>query len=335
MFKHRYKFFFIALLAIYSFLNIIVLEGDRLFQAQLPKDYLLYTIFFLCIAVWFANLTIEVYLLGRFKQIHPLVLQFGISIVAVIIICLISVELTELILGYPFNFTQQNLLLTTGFTFRINLFLNSINAIYYFSQKYKEKAVETEKLKTLTSTARYEMLNNQINPHFFFNNLNTLSTLIHTDTRKADNYLQKLSDIYRYILATKDSELVSLEKELKFLNDYIDLLAIRFVDSLNFELDISQESEEKYLPPAVLQLLVENVVKHNYFTNQEPLTVFIESNGFQVSISNKIQEKEAVEHSTGIGLQNISERYEFLGKNISINDSNGTFKVELPLIDLQ
>ncbi len=334
MFSHKYKFFFIALLAIYSFLNIIVLEGDRLFQAQLPKDYLLYTIFFLCIAVWFANLTIEVYLLRRFRQIHPLALQFGISIVAVIIICLISVELTELILGYPFNFTQQNLLLTTGFTFRINLFLNSINAIYFFSQKYKEKAVETEKLKTLTSTARYEMLNNQINPHFFFNNLNTLSTLIHSDTQKADHYLQKLSDIYRYILATKDSELVSLQKELKFLNDYIDLLSIRFMDSLSFHLDIDEASAEKYLPPAVLQLLVENVVKHNYFTKQEPITVQVKSDNRYVTISNKIQKKEAVEHSSGIGLQNISERYEFLGENIKIDSNDGIFKVELPLIDL-
>ncbi|PTB95066.1 signal transduction histidine kinase, partial [Marivirga lumbricoides] len=141
MFKHRYKFFFIAFLAVYSFLNIIVLEGDRLFQAELPKDYLFYTIVFLCIAVWFANLTVEVYLLRKFKNVHPLLVQFGASIVAVLIICLVSVELTELILGYPFNFTKQNLLLTSGFTFRINLFLNSLNAIYFFSQRYKEKAV--------------------------------------------------------------------------------------------------------------------------------------------------------------------------------------------------
>lgn len=332
MFKHRYKFFFIAFLAIYSFLNIIVLEGDRLFQAELPKTYLLYIIVFLCIAVWFANLTIEIYLLRKFENIHPLLLQFGASIIAVLIICLVSVELTELILGYPFNFTRQNFLLTAGFTFRINLFLNSINAIYFFSQKYKEKAVEAEKLKTLNSTARYEMLNHQINPHFFFNNLNSLSTLIHHNPQLADKYLQKLSDIYRYIIKNKDNELVSLSEELHFLNDYIDLLSIRFKDALTFQVEINPKAEKKFLPPAVLQLLVENVVKHNYFTKNEPLVVFISAEAETIVIKNKIQKKQVVEISSGIGLQNISERYQFLGKMVKIADQEGEFRVEVPLI---
>ncbi len=334
MFSHKYKFLFIAFLAIYSFLNIVILEGDRLFQAELPKDYLFYTILFLSALVWLSNLAIQKWITTKVLKPYPLVIQFLLSLVAVIIICLISVELTVLILGGPFEFTTQNLLLTSAFAFRINLFLNSINAIYYFSKKYKEKAVEAEKLKTLTSTARYEMLNNQINPHFFFNNLNTLSTLIHADTEKADQYLQKLSEIYRYILSNKDSELVSLSQELKFLNDYIELLSIRFQDSLSFQLNIDKESYNKFLPPAVLQLLVENVVKHNYFTKQEPLIVTIKSKDHKITILNKIQKKDALEHSNGIGLKNISERYEFLGENINIRNQSDIFEVELPLIQM-
>lgn len=332
MFNHRFKFVFPGLLAVYSFLNIQLLEGDRLFQAELDPVKLFYIIFLICYAVWFANWSIEQFVLPKIKKYHPLLLQFSFSLVAVTLISLVSVFLTGLLFGEPFNYSLPNLLLTSGFSFRINLFLNCVNAIFFFSKKFKEKAVEAEKLHSLNMEARLESLNSQINPHFFFNNLSALSALIHEDVKAADAYLQKLSVIYRYILSNKDKELVSLKEEIKFLKNYLDLLIIRFEDSLTFKMEIDESCKGLFLPPAVLQLLVENVVKHNYFTISEPLEVEIISDCDTIKIKNKLQPKEVVEDSTGIGLQNISDRYRFLGSNIKIAASDEFFEVELPLI---
>lgn len=332
MFDHRYKFIFPLLLALYSFLNILVLEGDRLYQAELPADSLLYIILLLSYAVWFANFGIEKYIVNTLKSIHPLLVQFGFSILCALLISLVSVYFTGLILGGPFTYSWQNFLLTSGFIFRINLFLNSISAIYYFSKKFNEKAVEAEKLRTLNVAAKLESLHAQINPHFFFNNLSALSVLIHQDVKAADTYLQKLSNIYRYILNNKDQELVTLSEEVDFLNNYIDLLSIRFQSSLTFDLEVDKQCTQFLIPPAVLQLLVENVVKHNYFTKSEPLRVVIKSDCETITIYNNKQLKEAVEFSTGIGLQNISDRYKFLNHAVRVFDTPDYFKVELPLI---
>ncbi|MFN3800530.1 sensor histidine kinase [Belliella pelovolcani] len=332
MFNGPYKFLFPGLLAVYSFINIKVLDGDRLYQADLPLDKLFYIIFILCYAVWFVNAFIEKYNTNIKIKIQPLLLQFGFSIIGVFFISLSSIIITEAALGEPFSYSFQNLLLTSGFAFRINLFLNCINAILYFSKRYKEKAVEAEKLHSLNVEAQLVSLNSQINPHFFFNNLSTLSSLIHEDPKLADEYLQKLSTIYRHILSTRDKELIPLKEELAFLDNYISLLSIRFQKSLKFSKNISSECKDLLLPPSVLQLLVENVVKHNYFTEKEPLTVTITSDCEQIKIHNKKQKKDVVEYSSGIGLQNISERYSFLDKKIVIIDEKEYFQISLPLI---
>ena len=289
MFGHKLKFLFPGLLGAYSFLNILIIEGDRLYQADLSSDQLFYVIFILCYATWFLNYGIENFFLSKSFKIHPLIFQFILSVIGVLIISLISVYLSGLVFGDPFTYTKTNFLLTSGFLFRINLFLNAINAIFFFSKKFREKEVETEKLHSLNVEAKLESLNAQINPHFFFNNLSALSVLIHQDIKLADAYLQKLSNIYRYLLNKKDHELVTLSEEIDFLNNYIDLLSIRFQHSLSFKIEMDNESLKLNLPPAVLQLLVENVVKHNYFTEAEPLEVTIQSDEKMVSIFHKKQ----------------------------------------------
>ncbi|MDE0558865.1 histidine kinase [Algoriphagus sp. NF] len=332
MFSHRYKFIYPGLLGLYSFFNILILDGDRLFQAALPKNQLFPLIIILSYLVWFANYFIEKNTLPLFKKVHPLAVQFLSSFVLISGLALISVKSTGLIFGGPFDLTKQNFLLTLGFLFRVNLFLNCVNAIYYFNKKFSEKNLEAEKLKLLSAEARLESLNTQLNPHFFFNNLSALSVLIHENIQVADSYLQKLSSIYRYMLNNKVNELITLKEELKFLYDYMDLLSIRFDQSLSFKVEIEEESKSKLIPPAVLQLLVENAVKHNYFTETEPLQVEIYTKGDYLIVSNPKQPKMAVEESTGIGLQNISERYRFLDHSIEILDGEKIFEVKLPLI---
>lgn len=333
MFNNKYKYIFALALGVYSFLNIYFLDGDRLFAAKLDATPLLILILFLCFSVWMINWGIQSFYSYKSIKFHPLILQFAASAMGMVILSFISSEISGVILGGPFSFSLQNFLLTLAFTSRINLFLNSVNAIYFFSEKLKQKAVETEKLRLLTSEAKLESINSHLNPHFFFNNLSALSVLIHQDVKLADRYLQKLSEIYRYILNNRHNELVKLDKELLFLENYLELLTIRFDQSIRFKVNIDPDFNESFLPPAVLQLLVENVVKHNYFTQKEPLEVKIFSEGHALKILNKKQIKEVVDESTGIGLQNISDRYRFLNQRIRVENQTDHFLVEIPLID--
>ncbi|MBC6368573.1 sensor histidine kinase [Algoriphagus sp. AK58] len=333
MFDHKYNYLFASGLGVYSFLNIYFLDGDRLFAVNLTPGPLFLLILILCLTVWAINLFVQRFILTAFEKLHPLLVQFLTSAFGVLVLSFLSSEISGSLLGGPFSFSFQNFLLTAAFTSRINLFLNSVNAIYYFSVKLKQKAVEAEKLKALTSEAKLVSLNSHLNPHFFFNNLSALSVLIHEDVNLADKYLQKLSEIYRYILNNRGNELVRLSQELDFLKNYIDLLSIRFEQSLKFSLRIDPQSKHFLIPPAVLQLLVENVVKHNYFTQREPLEVKIFSERNHLTIWNKKQHKEVVDYSTGIGLQNISDRYRFLNQEIRIENASDYFQVDLPLID--
>lgn len=332
MFSHRYSYLFAGLLGGYSFLNIYVLDGDRLYAVELDVLPLLIIILSLTFLVWGINQLVQNRVQKLFKQVHPLVVQLSFSMLAVAGLAFFSAEITGMILQGPFSFSLQNFLLTLAFTSRINLFLNSINGIYFFQKKYKEKELEMERVKSLTSEAKLESINSQLNPHFFFNNLSALSVLIHTDVLRADRYLLKLSEVYRYILKNRGNELVSLQEELNFLEHYLELLSIRFEDALRFKMNIKESCRTKFIPPAVLQLLVENVVKHNYFTPKMPLEISLICDEKYLRISNLKQPKPAIEPTSGIGLQNISQRYQFLNLDIRVIDQPEFFTVELPLI---
>lgn len=332
MFNHKFRFGFPGILAIYSFFNILLLDGDRLYQVELPLDAAFILIAFICYAVWFSNAWIEKKLVNLFNKVHPLILQFGFSLIAVTLISLLAVSVTGAVLGGPFSYSSQNFLLTSAFGFRINLFLNTLNAIFFFFKKFKLKEIETERLKTLNANAKLKTINNQINPHFFFNNLSALSNLMHQDIAMADRYLLKLSNIYRYILKNNALELIPIEEELDFLDDYIDLLSMRFQDALLFKKEIDQNLLNRSIPPAVLQLLVENVVKHNFFTAKDPMEVLIKVEDEKCVIKNKMQLREDKSYSSGIGLQNIIDRYKFLGREIEVSKLTDHFQVTLPLI---
>jgi len=332
MFSLKRKHWYIIGLIVYSFLNIIVLNGDRLYSANLPAEYLLVIVGYLCYGIWYINLLIERWIGMNYFKIHPIIIQFFLSVSGIVFLSVFSVLLTSNILGQPFNFIQQNVMLTAGFAFRVNLFLNAINAVYFYNKKFREKELEAEKLKSLTLSAKYEALNNQINPHFLFNCLNTLSTLINSDHKRANTFLHKLSDTYRYLLKTNKEELVPLSDEVKFLKDYIELLKIRFENSIFIDVDVDFENSNKLLPPTVLQLLLENVVKHNYFTIKEPINVSIVEVGDEIQVQNKLQKKDENEPSFGVGLKNITARYEFFNKSITVNEDKEHYTVYVPTI---
>ena len=176
-------------------------------------------------------------------------------------------------------------------------------------------------------------LKNKINPHFLFNNLSVLTSLVYSDTDKAAHFIQELSKVYRYVLEQRNTELVTLEDELQFLQHYIYLLKIRFEEGVVFHLHIHPDSLALFLPPICLQMLVENAIKHNEVNALKPLHVFIESGKEKLIIRNVLQLRPSEEPTMGTGLQNIKARYAyFTDRTVSVQQTTQEFIVELPLI---
>jgi hypothetical protein len=216
-----------------------------------------------------------------------------------------------------------------------------------FFYSWREAVTSEEELKREKLVLQYESLKNQVNPHFLFNSLNTLSGLIDKDAEKATRFVRQLSDIYRYVLEQKDRELVSLETEMQFVNNYISLMRIRFGENLVVNTDTQDEYNLKVIPLSV-QMLVENAIKHNIISMDKPLIINIKTEeSAYLTVENNLQKKSSVlQENTGEwekhGLMNIKSRYEYLSHNkFEVNGSiyepfpeeyKGNFVVKVPLI---
>jgi len=204
---------------------------------------------------------------------------------------------------------------------------------YLLSSVYEnqQNVLKNEKLVAENIRTRYEVLKSQVDPHFLFNSLNTLDGLISMDTEKAHEYVQNLSSVFRYTIGNK--EIIKLGEELDFTEAYIGLMKIRYGDSLHVNIQVDNEYKHSYIMPISIQLLVENAIKHNVLSNKQPLVIHIETTrNDTIKIWNKIQPKNAPETGEGIGLSNLSERYNLLFQKEIVISSNDIFCVELPLI---
>lgn len=197
------------------------------------------------------------------------------------------------------------------------------------------KALEREqKLREENLKYQYRNLKSQVNPHFLFNSLNTLSEMVYGDVKKADNYIQKLSGIYRYILENEDTDLVPLNEELEFVKQYFSLQKERDSDKISLKIDIPKAGEYRIIPVS-LQLLVENALKHNSMSYENPLDINITQSQEHVVVSNNIQRKNTLESSTQTGLSNLKYRVKLItGKEIIVREENGRFFVKLPIIQV-
>ena len=203
-----------------------------------------------------------------------------------------------------------------------------------FLISWKESAIRAEKFQKESIKAQYDSLKSQVNPHFLFNSLNALTNLVYEDRDKAAKFIKQLSEVYRYVLDTRQLEVVSLEAELKFLRAYLYLQEIRFDKNLKVEINLTNENYK--VAPLALQLLIENAIKHNIVSKDEPLTIKVyEENGF-IAVENNLQKKSSVDESvSGIGLENIQQRYSFLtDKKVSIAEGEGKFVVKLPVLEM-
>lgn len=204
-----------------------------------------------------------------------------------------------------------------------------------FLENWRKSELESERLKKANISANYETLKNQVNPHFLFNSLNVLSTLVYKDQDLAVEFINKMSKFYRFVLSVKDKEVIPLQKELEALENYIYLLKKRFGDNLEVEIDYF-ETEDIHIVPLSLQMLVENAIKHNVVSKSHPLHISIKSKDGYIKVENEIAKKQQVVESMGIGIPNIKSRYQYLtDKVVEVIETTNMFSVKLPLLKIE
>lgn len=216
------------------------------------------------------------------------------------------------------------------------LFITHIYETVFLVREAESEKLKKEQLERARAEAELEALKNQIDPHFIFNSLNALSHLIEKDPVKARQFNDNMADVYRYILQNKARELVLLHEEMLFLNDYFSLLKIRFEQAVQLQINIDAALFEQYLiPPISLQILVENAIKHNEFSDAIPLVITIDMQNDELIIHNQVRKKILRKASSRIGLHNLGERYKLTtSKEISVIESGSDFRVSLPVLKI-
>ena len=198
---------------------------------------------------------------------------------------------------------------------------------------WRDTLVMNERLEKEKSQVQFDNLKNQLNPHFLFNALTSLNSLIMENQELASQFVQQLSKVYRYVLQNKEKSYVSLRTELDFIQHYVSLLQTRFQKALKIEFDISTTAEELHIVPVTLQILIENAIKHNILDAQRPLQIDIFTSGDYLIVSNNLQVRSNVESSNKQGLNNMKSLYTFLTENpVIIEQNDSRFSVKVPLV---
>jgi len=245
-------------------------------------------------------------------------------------IVLVNFVLFELVRGQSLTIKQVILFAALGTI--INLFLVPFIEFVVLMNVQYETELNSKQLQQENTKFRYEILKNQINPHFLFNSLGVLNSLISESPKKSKSYLNSFSNVLRHVLDFREYNSIALEDEAKFLADYIFLLHIRFENTFQAKVDLPPRFAQKQILPMVLQLLIENVIKHNKMSESQPIVVHIQATEKGVEVWNKIRLKSSIS-SWGIGLENIKMRYASLGYEVAVEKDGNIFKINVPYID--
>lgn len=296
----------------------------------------IYTVIF-----WFAFR--EIFKHSRTK--YPTFSQVGVRLIYQMVLVAVCYVVVDTLVDFPLDYLLfsgkemdgDDQLVPTTATIIMIAFLCSVYEGIYFYQQLKQSIQEKEQLQRENIISQLEGLKNQVNPHFLFNSLNTLSYLIPEDSDRAVNFVQQLSKVYRYILEIRSKKLIPLKEELDFLHAYIFLLKERFEENLHVEINIPEPQLALQIVPLSLQILFENAIKHNIISSKKPLLieVFVDEAG-KLIVQNNLQQKKQRMDSTKVGLQNIKNRYRFFSDEaVQVFSTSTSFIVALPLIDHQ
>jgi LytS/YehU family sensor histidine kinase len=308
------------------------------FLAHVGKDWTLDSNYHLAFSFTINFLLLFVILVVNFRIIKS-TLTHGWKYALAIILSLIIAGVFSVVAGWLHEELYDNLRfsdpdslnLTRDFVVAVFAVLISITL---FSLMHRQQIrIEKEKLQTENLMVRYEALENQLDPHFLFNSLNTLSGLIGSDDDKAQQYLQQLASTYRYIMQGK--RMVMLDDELTFVDSYCQMMQIRYGNNLQVERHIDNRYLHYQIIPISIQLLIENAIKHNIVSARHPLTISLETtNKGTFRVSNPMQPKQEDTGNNGLGLANLAKRYQLLCRQeVVISNSGNTFSVEVPLIE--
>ena len=291
-----------------------------------------YTVF---ISVWEIMLIFHNWLSSKISLDKKPITNITIQIIFGFILGTLIVRTAISYFALRFGVHEINML--KNFSVLIVFFLISIIYLIligsYFFYQWKNNLLFHEALKREQAQVKFDALKNQVNPHFLFNALASLNSLIFENQQLASDFLQQLSKVYRYILQNKDKEVVSIETELNFVMHYIALQQTRYEENVNFEIQVLEADLEKNIVPVSLQILIENVFKHNIINSENKMLIELRSNGEYLTVRNKLQTKEQIEGSNQQGLENLKSLYRFLSdKEVQIYKGTDTFTVNLPLL---
>ncbi len=318
-------------------LNFIMFEG-RLFTDVRIWLFSFPLIFLIGIGSWRGHTMIGNYIKNRFPELRHT--RKRLLILGLCIIPFMSLSVTVIfflydsfhILGYQLNATDLKLGLLVGFC--VNLIFETLYEADFVLEKYKESVEEKQNMEQLSMHHEFDTLKNQVNPHFLFNCFNTLSSLISEDKKKAEKFLNELSKVYRYLLRNNEDGLSTVESEIKFIRSYYQLLQTRHGEAVILQIEIDKRYDNYLLPSLSLQLLVENVVKHNVLSKNMPLIIDIFTTaGNKLVVNNNLQRRTVKAPSNKVGLDNIKAKYELLKQpGFQVMEDEKNFTVVLPLI---
>lgn len=298
------------------------------------ERYLWVTFFssLLWVSLWIGNEQLSIYVTSRIPWVQYPVKRLVVGVVSTVLftVGVVSsiVTVWERVMNFSFGGSYTIVLSSLIITFFISLFLQGRG----FLLSWKEAAVAAEAANKESIKAQYESLKSQVNPHFLFNSLNALTNLVYEDQDKAAKFIKQLSEVYRYVLDTRNREVVNLEEELQFLNAYLFLQQIRFGDKLQIKIELN--GIESQVAPLAFQMLIENAIKHNVISQDDPLMIRLYSDLDYLVIENNFQKKSVLmEDSPRIGLENIRKRYAFLSdRPIEVIQGEKLFTVKLPIL---
>ena len=342
MFATRYRLLYALLLGVYSGGNVLFMEALGSYGLPVAPGYLVGLFGVVVVLIWEGNRLIERALPGLARQLparlHPLVPAFALSLPATALATAGPAWLLQAARLHlpPSQFALGlKLLLVVGF--RINLFLNTLNALAYANRQLRRAQVEAEALKKAGAQARLQSLREQVNPHFLFNNLNVLAALLYQSPDEAAEFIQQLARVYRYVLQQQEKDLVELGTELDFLASYVFVLRTRFRGALDVRLDVPAHLRPRYVVPVALQMLFENALKHNVASQRQPLRIelFAEADGWLVVRNTRQARATPPDTSLQLGLRNIVARYGFVSERaVQVEATATSFTVKLPLLSL-
>lgn len=281
------------------------------------------------------------YLAGKYPSLN---MTFKRSALTAAAFCVLTFVFVSLYMVYIIKFRPFDAQLDREMVIKVYLFellavvlLTGIYEINYSLGKWRSIKVNKEAIKRAGLEGQLQSLKSQVNPHFLFNSLNTLSALIADEPKRAEQFVDEMARVYRYLLQTNQDELTTLATEIRFIRSYFHLLRTRYDRGFDLRIELDEGDLDKKIPPLTLQLLLENAVKHNSILESNPLLVTITSiGGDRIEISNNRLTKSTPVKSTRLGLANIMAKYELLSDRIpEICDTEDSFTVTIPLITLK